>query len=61
MKCQKINDSHWRINAPDGRFADLILTRDWWRVMVDGQPQGTAFSRRFDAKVEAEKLLSETA
>ncbi len=61
MKSQKLNDAHWRITAPDGRFADLILTRDWWNIMIDGQPAGAAHSKRFNAKVEAERLLSETA
>lgn len=62
MKCQKINDDQWRITAPDGSFANLDYCGGKWHVTIhpNSGPDflGGSHIKRFDAKVEAEQLLS---
>lgn len=56
MKSQKIRNDLWRITAPDGQHADLLMLGDGrWQVMFTG---GGIHAKRFDAKVEAEQLLA---
>jgi hypothetical protein len=65
MKSQKITDTQWRINAGNGNYAWLNRCFDGWEVSVyrtDGSliRHGGIHDKRFDAKVEAERLLNET-
>lgn len=65
MKSQKINDGLWSVTTANGNYAHLTKCFDGWEVScwsADGQTllcHGGVHDKRFDAKVEAERLLGE--
>ena len=61
MKSQKVHDGHWKVTH-QGKIAHLHQCHDGWEVSIwtcngDLVSHAGIFDKRFDAKVEAEKLL----